>query len=63
VGLKAAANQSNSGILATLAADLGVMRNIVHFDKIPKYNAVNTLCGYAHIGIYSPLEVIDYENS
>ncbi|MDQ6950079.1 MAG: type II toxin-antitoxin system VapC family toxin [Mariprofundales bacterium] len=38
-------------------------KHIVHFDKIPKYNAVNTLHGYAHIGIYSPLEVIDYDNS
>lgn len=38
-------------------------KHIVHFDKIPKYNAVNTLYGYKHIGIYSPLEVIDYDNS
>lgn len=35
-------------------------RHIVHFDKIPKYNAVNTLNGYGQIGIYSPLEVINY---
>ena len=27
-------------------------KHIVHFDKIPKYNAVNTLNGYNHIGIY-----------
>lgn len=37
--------------------------HIVHFDKIPKYNAVNVLNGYGHIGIYSPLEVINYDNS
>lgn len=37
-------------------------KHIVHFDKIPKYNAVNVLNGYGHIGIYSPLEVIEYEN-
>ncbi len=37
-------------------------KHIVHFDKIPKYNAVNTLNGYGHIGIYSPLEVISYDN-
>jgi hypothetical protein len=30
----------------------------VHFDKIPKSNAVNTLNGYGQIGIYSPLEVM-----
>jgi len=35
-------------------------KHIVHFDKIPKYNAVNTRNGYGQIGIYSPLEVIDY---
>jgi hypothetical protein len=38
-------------------------KHIVHFDKIPKYNAVNTLNGYKSIGIYSPLEVIKYGNS
>ena len=37
-------------------------RHIVHFDKIPKYNAVNVLNGHGHIGIYSPLEVIQYDN-
>lgn len=35
-------------------------KHIVHFDKIPKYNAVNTLNGFGQIGIYSPLEVINY---
>jgi predicted nucleic acid-binding protein len=33
-------------------------KHIVHFAKIPRYNAVNTLNGYGQIGIYSPLEVI-----
>jgi predicted nucleic acid-binding protein len=37
-------------------------KHIVHFDKIPTYNAVNTLNGYGQIGIYSPLEVINYDN-
>jgi len=37
-------------------------KHIVHFDKIPKYNAVNTLNGYGQIGIYSPLEVINYDS-
>jgi len=37
-------------------------KHIVHFDKIPKYNAVNILNGYGQIGIYSPLEVINYDN-
>jgi hypothetical protein len=26
-------------------------KHIVHFDKIPKHNAVNTLCGFGQIGI------------
>ena len=36
------------------AADVLVswnFKHIVHFDKIPKYNAVNTLNGYGQIGI------------
>lgn len=37
-------------------------KHIVHFDRIPKYNAVNVLNGYSEIGIYSPLEVIQYGN-
>ena len=37
-------------------------KHIVHFDKIPKYNAVNTLNGYGPIGIFSPMEVIRYDN-
>ena len=37
-------------------------RHIVHFQKIPKYNAVNKLHGYGDIAIYSPLEVVDYED-
>ncbi len=37
-------------------------KHIVHFDKIPKYNAVNILNNYNEIGIYSPLEVISYDN-
>ena len=37
-------------------------KHIVHFEKIPLYNAVNTLKGYSHIGIFSPLEVIRYES-
>ena len=37
-------------------------KHIVHFEKIPKYNAVNILQGYDKIGIFSPLEVIAYEN-
>jgi len=37
-------------------------RHIVHYQKIPKYNAVNVLNGYAPIAIHSPLEVIPDED-
>jgi hypothetical protein len=36
-------------------------RHIVHFEKVPMYNAVSTLHGYKEIDIFSPLEVIYYE--
>ncbi|MFN3979774.1 MAG: type II toxin-antitoxin system VapC family toxin [Caldilinea sp.] len=37
-------------------------QHIVHFRKIPLYNAINALQGYQPIAIFSPREVIDYEN-
>jgi len=37
-------------------------KHIVNFQKIPLYNAVNTLHGYREIAIYSPSEVIEYED-
>jgi len=37
-------------------------KHIVNFKKIPMYNAVNTLNGYTHVSVYSPLEVIEYED-
>lgn len=36
-------------------------KHIVHFQKIPLYNAINRLNGYSEMGIYSPLEVIERE--
>lgn len=36
-------------------------RHIVHFTRIPLYNAVNLAHGYQTIGIFSPLEVVGYE--
>jgi len=36
--------------------------HIVHFQKIPLYNAVNIIHGYHTIFIHSPLEVIRYED-
>ena len=37
-------------------------RHIVHFRKIPLYNAVNALRGYPSLSILSPREVIEYED-
>jgi hypothetical protein len=52
--------------LATVTgADLIVswnFRHIVHFEKVAKYNAVNTLRGYREVAIHSPSEVITYED-
>ena len=36
-------------------------KHIVHFRKIPLYNKVNLEQGYTQIGIFSPLEVVTYE--
>ena len=37
-------------------------KDIVHFHKIRKYNAVNMFYGRGQLGIYSPLEVIQHDN-
>jgi predicted nucleic acid-binding protein len=37
-------------------------KHIVNFQKIPLYNAVNTLNRFGKIAIYSPLEVIEDED-
>lgn len=37
-------------------------KHIVHFGKIPLYNAVNRVNGYPEIGIHTPQEVIRYED-
>ncbi len=36
-------------------------RHIVHFQKIPLYNAINLANGYGSIAIHTPQEVILYE--
>ena len=52
--------------LATVAGCASIVRwnfqHIVHFQKIPLYNAINALQGYQPIAIYSPREVIHYED-
>ena len=36
-------------------------RHIVHYQKIPQYNAVNASYGYRPLAVYSPMEVLHYE--
>jgi len=36
-------------------------KHIVHFQKVPLYNAVNRIHGYPEIAICSPQEVIGYD--
>ena len=38
-------------------------KHIVHFQKIPKYNAINTLNELKPINIYPPSSVISYDDS
>lgn len=38
-------------------------KHIVHFEKIPKYNAVNIAKGYSQLNIFSPLGVIRYDDA
>ncbi|MGQ9650403.1 MAG: type II toxin-antitoxin system VapC family toxin [Phycisphaerae bacterium] len=52
--------------LATVA-ECGIIvswnfRHIVHYQKVPLYNAVNALKRYAALDIRSPLEVIENED-
>jgi hypothetical protein len=37
-------------------------KHTVHFRKISLYNGVNRVEGYPEINIYTPQEVISYEN-
>ena len=37
-------------------------KHIVHFQKVPMYNAVNEINGFRPIAIRSPREVIAYED-
>jgi predicted nucleic acid-binding protein len=60
--------QSDDALHVALATAAGCavivswnFRHIVHLEKVPLYNAVNAMNGYNPLAIYSPLEVIEYE--
>ena len=52
--------------IATVArADMIVswnFKHIVHYEKIAGYLSVNLRMGYGPIGIFSPKQVVSYEN-
>lgn len=58
------ANDALHVALATVSKCLLIVswnfKHIVHFQKIPLYNAVNSVNGYHPINIFSPAEVINY---
>lgn len=62
---KSADDALHVALASVAGADLIVswnFRHIVHFEKVPLYNAVNRLHGYRDVGIHSPSEVIAYED-
>ena len=62
---KSAADALHVALATTSACKVLVSwncRHIVNFQKIPMYNAVNRLHGFAEIAIHTPLEVAGNEN-
>jgi len=64
---KKSRNDATHVALATISGCAMILswnfKHIVHFQKIPKYNAVNVLNGYHAIDIYPPSSVISYDDS
>lgn len=64
---KKSKNDATHVALATISECVMILswnfKHIVHFQKIPKYNAVNVLNGYHTIDIYPPSSVISYDDS
>lgn len=63
------AKSSNDALHVAIATASGCpmiiswnFKHIVHHQKIPLFNLVNTANGFLNVGIYSPPEVIQYEN-
>jgi len=65
VGPKSSDDALHVALATTGEADLIVswnFRHIVHFEKVPRYNAVNRLNGWRELAIHTPREVIAYED-
>ncbi len=66
VGPASRADAEHIAIATVVRADMIVswnFKHIVHYEKIAGYLSVNMRLGYGLIGIYSPKEVIHYEES
>jgi len=65
VGPRSAADALHVAVAAVAGCQMIVswnFRHIVHYDKIPLYNAISVRQGYLPIGIHTPQEVIHYED-
>ncbi|MDD2240639.1 MAG: hypothetical protein PHO14_09190 [Kiritimatiellae bacterium] len=65
VGLASATDAEHIAVATVARADRIVswnFKHIVHYEKIEGYLSVNRQLRYGEIGIYSPKQVVDYEN-
>lgn len=65
VGPASAPDAEHIAIATVARADMIVswnFRHIVHYEKIAGYLSVNLRLGYGPIGIFSPKQVVSYEN-
>lgn len=65
VGPASGADAEHIAIATVSRADMIVswnFKHIVHYEKIAGYLSVNMRLGYGPIGIYSPREVVSYED-
>ena len=65
VGPASASDAEHMAIATVARADMIVswnFKHLVHYEKIAGYLSVNLRLGYGPIGIFSPKEVVSYEN-
>jgi predicted nucleic acid-binding protein len=65
VGPASATDAEHIAIATIARADMIVswnFKHIVHYEKIAGYLSVNLRMGYGSIGIFSPKQVVSYEN-
>lgn len=65
VGPASATDAEHIAVATVARADMIVswnFKHIVHYEKIAGYLSVNLRMGYGSIGIFSPKQVVSYEN-